>query len=260
MNLKKLILLALVFTGAGVVCRAETPSLPAFEDVVKIAGDLVENLPRTAQRGLANPAVLLVEENRPVIGAQVDSAGNRVVVVSPSMIHLVNQIAHARAIDRSMPGFSQRYAQILAQQGASGTVPAAADVSRAACWTDDVLNEQRSNFNQIFGVLIGIQLSHHATGVCDRHAPELLSLPESLRSLNAVIKPPEWQKAVSIGVQSALASGYGVDGFLGLCDFVDRMPVKPDWAVQAYPPFAKSKEIRKELDAMERKFFSGKRN
>src|SRR6185436_19418580 len=84
----------------------------------------------------------------------------RAVFVSRGFIDLANRVSHAKAIDRLEKGYYLKYVTVLAESGDKplGELPG---IRNSRYWTDDIMNAQRSYFNQIVATSIAIKLAHH---------------------------------------------------------------------------------------------------
>jgi hypothetical protein len=66
-----------------------------------------------------------------------------------------------------------RYIVSLAQETGKKELKPLPNLSKPAYWTDAVLNEQASNFNQMVGAMIAIKLAHHYLGHYKKYAAKL---------------------------------------------------------------------------------------
>jgi hypothetical protein len=131
------------------------------------------------------------------------------------------------------------------------------NLSNPKYWTEDVLNEQLSNFNQMVGAAVAIKLSHHYLGHYKKYASKLEDANGKNLPINSFLTPAEWDEAMRVGVRNALEAGMGIEGPKALFDCIDKMPKRPDWTLYFLPANAKVKVIKKEMEKIEKKFFAG---
>lgn len=183
----------------------------------------------------------------------------RAVFVSAGFIDLVNNIAHAKAIDKIQKGYFKNYVLSLAQESGEKELKELPGLSDKRLWTDDVLNEQLSNFNQIVGAVVGIKLAHHYLGQYKKYESQLKDRAHHHTvSINNLLTPQEWDAALRCGVANALNCGLSIEGLEALYDAIDAMPMRPAWTLNFLPEKIKVSGLKKELKKMERDFFSGK--
>jgi hypothetical protein len=193
---------------------------------------------------------------REVVG---DVAGlpRRVVLVTSGFIDLVNLMSHARAINNLEPGFFDRFVASLAQESGGKPLGASVQFSSPRYWTDDVLNEQLSNFNQMVGMMVALELAHHQLGHYRKYADRLTDASGNGVPLGDVLTPAEWEQALVAAVETSLNAGFGVDGVIALYAGIERMPRRPAWTASYLPAHAEVSRLRKSLEKAERKYFGG---
>lgn len=179
------------------------------------------------------------------------------VFVSAGFIDLVNNVAHAKAIDKIEKRYFERYIQLLSKESGEKELRELPNLSDKRYWTQDVLNEQLSNFNQIVGEVVAIKLAHYYLGHYKKYKDKLVDANQNPVSINALLTNQEWEEAVRYGVRNALDCGLGIDGVKALYDCLDRMPTRPAWALFFLPENVKVSKLRKELDKIEKRFFAG---
>jgi hypothetical protein len=175
--------------------------------------------------------------------------------VSPSFVEFVNHIAHARAIDKIEPGFFDRYMAGLARETANGNPPEAPEITEGRYWTDDVMNDQASYFNQMLGMTMAINLSHHYLGDFDKYAGQMQSA--NIGTVNNFLTPREWEKAVRAAAVNSLNCAFGTEGAKALYGAIDRMPSRPTWTAYFVPQNTDLKKLNNELGKYEVSFFRG---
>jgi hypothetical protein len=202
----------------------------------------------------ATPFVRLLyypEEPRPIRG----------VWISAGFIDLVNRISHAKAIDRIERGYFGRYIELLSRETGEKSLKALPNSSNPAYWTDEILNEQLSNFNSIVGTVVGIQLAHHYLGHYDKYRSRLEDAngnPNGV-SINSLLTPQEWADACARGVQSALDAGCMIEGIVPFYEAFEKMKARPQWAGYFLPAFASVQKMKKDMARMQKRFLTGGR-
>jgi hypothetical protein len=192
------------------------------------------------------PFVKLIEypgEERPL----------RFVFVSAGFIDLMNNVAHAKAIDTVARGYFDKYIASLAGETGEKELEPLPDLAKPAYWTEAVLNEQASHFNQMVGAVVAIKLAHFYLGHYHKYADRLEDAQGRRVPINNLLTRSEWDDALKAGVINALAAGLGIEGVGALFDAIDRMPQRPEWTAYFLPPKADLKAIRKTLAKLERK-------
>ena len=180
------------------------------------------------------------------------------VVVSAGFIDLINNVAHAKAIDKIQKGYFQKYILSLAQESGETELKPLPNDTDDRFWTDDMINEQYSNFNSIVGIMIGIKMANHYLGHYAKHASQMNAEPEQQRPLNNFLSPKEWDEAVKVGVRNALDAGCTIEGVLPFFECFEKMPKRPPWTAFFVPDSVKYKDVKKTLEKLQRDFFSGK--
>ncbi|MFN7140825.1 MAG: hypothetical protein ACK4UN_15935, partial [Limisphaerales bacterium] len=178
----------------------------------------------------------------------------RVVAISEGFVDLINNVSHAKAIDKIEPGFFDYYLRQLATESGAVRLRDLPAVEQKRYWTEEVLNEQQSNFNQMVALLLGMQLAHHSLGHYDSNGYELndwLTAPP----INNLVSPQEWNNAFRIGLERSLSAGYGVEGFVALCEALERMPRRPAWTTFFLPKGINYTQLERELERSEAEFF-----
>lgn len=182
----------------------------------------------------------------------------RFVFVSVGFIDLMNYVAHAKAIDDKLEkGYFERYVLSLAAETGEKELKELPNLSNPKYWTEDVLNEQLSNFNQMVGAAVAIKLSHHYLGHYKKYAGKLEDAQGQTIPINILLTSAEWEESMRAGVRNALDAGMGIEGPKALFDCIDKMPKRPDWTLYFLPAGAKVKAIKKDMEKIEKKFFAG---
>ena len=177
------------------------------------------------------------------------------VSVSASFVDLINHIAHAKAIDKIQPGYFDQYMSGLARETANGNPPEAPNIAEDRYWTDRVMNDQASYFNQMMGMTLAINLSHHYLGQFDKYAGVTQS--GKLVPINNLLTRGEWERGVRAAAVNSLDCAFGTEGAKVLFDAIDKMPQRPAWTACIVPQNIDIKKLNKELGKYEVAFFRG---
>ncbi len=181
----------------------------------------------------------------------------RGVWLSAGFIDLVNLIAHAKAIDLKQKGFLLKYVVLLAQESGEAEMKPLPNDTNPKFWTDDMLNEQLSNFNSIVGMVVGISLAHHYLGHYEKYKDRLTDAQGHIVPINAIVSDAEWDAAVAKGARNALDAGCTIEGVLPFFECFDKMPKRPAWAAYFIPDRIKYPKLKKDLERIQKKFFQG---
>ncbi len=176
----------------------------------------------------------------------------RGVWVSQGFIDLVNQLAHARAIDKKQKGYFASYLKLL--ENAGGTVPPLPNRNNPVFWTDALLNEQFSNFNSIMGIVVAINLAEHYLGLYEKYQKHISSDDDEPTPLHRLLTPDEWTRSYRHGLNNAMLASCMTEGFLPICDGLSNMKQRPAWAVYFYPDTIKFDAMRKDIVKLQRRF------
>jgi hypothetical protein len=180
-----------------------------------------------------------------------------VVFISVGFVELVNYVAHAKAIDRMEKGFFLKYVLSLSQDTGEKGIPQLPRLAEPRFWTDPLVNEQESTFNQMVGIVLAIELSHHYLGHFAKYQAMLTGGDGKAIPLNRLLQPVEWEAAVKAGTRHALRCGYGIDGVLALYEAIEKMPQRPAWTVYFLPEGVKVAKLKRDLKRLEGNFFLG---
>lgn len=181
----------------------------------------------------------------------------RLVFISVGFVSLVNYVSHAKAIDTVEKGFFLKYVLALATENGDKDLKELPKIS-PKYWSEDLMNEQESNFNQMVGALLAIELSHHYLGHFQKYAAQLKGPDDTDVPINQLLTPVEWEDSLRAGARNALLCGFGVDGIISLFEAIEKMPQRPPWTIYFMPPGAKVAKLKKDLKKLEDAFFAGK--
>lgn len=182
----------------------------------------------------------------------------RMIFISVGFVDLVNNVAHAKAIDGTTKGYFQKYIVSLSQETGEEEMKELPDLSKAEYWTEDMMNEQLSNFNQMVGMVVAIELSHFYLGHFNKYKDKLKDANGKPVPINSLLTEAEWDESVKMGALNALNAGYGIEGVKALYDAIDKMPQRPAWTSYFLPTTIKVSKVKKSLEKLERDFFAGK--
>jgi hypothetical protein len=249
--------------AASLVCNAETPPQSyqsGFSVALKLGGELFESLPPKFGKQIDPQAIALQPQDLPVVMPIITSDENKVarqVSVSAGFIDLANHICHAKAVDRIQPGFFDKYVKNLAREAAGNPSAIPPNIVDARYWSDDVINDQLSYFNQMMGFMMAINLAHHYLGHFAKYSAKMAG-SEQAAPINNFLTRAEWEVSVKAAVIDALDCALATDGPRALFEAIDRMPVRPAWAAYIIPAGVDIKKLNKQLARYEDDFFHGR--
>jgi hypothetical protein len=256
-----ILLLAVVFS---VVCNAAAPQRSyqsGFTIVLKLGGELSESLSAKFGNQIDPQAIALQPQDSPVVTPIVTTEDNRVrrqVALSAGFIDLLNHICHAKAVDHIQPGFFDQYVKNLARETRAAPSAPPPSIVDPRYWSDDVINDQLSYFNQMIGFMMAINLSHHYLGHYAKYYSRMIGPVDTLAPINNFLTPAEWDVSVRAAVINALNCALATDGSRALFEAIDRMPIRPAWAVYVIPPQVDIKKLNIQLARYEDDFFHGR--
>jgi len=257
-------LLAAAWFSALFPALAETNAAPhvypnGLLRVCALGETLYQTLDPKFQKVLAPNPVEVENMDAPVITPIAMQDGDQrwgEVSISAGYIDLVNHLAHARAIDRIQPGCFQQYILNLSRAAESDAPPEVPNMVDNRYWTEDVMNEQEGIFNQIIGMTMALNLSHHYLGNYSKYSGQMLA--GKLVPINNFLAPAEWEKSVRAATLNTMNCALGTDGPAALFEAIDKMPKRPAWAAFFVPPAADLKKLNKQLKKAEDDYLHGK--
>lgn len=232
---------AAIFVGAAEPARSYKTG---YSSIMKLGRDLHAALKPEQRKKIAPQPISIETDNHPFVRHLVLNHGSeevRGVWISAGFIDLVNHVAHAQAIDARAKEYLRKYVELLE----AGGVPELPDSGEARYWSDEVLNEQQSNFNSIVAVIVGTKLANHYLG-------HLAGTAEGEQ-----VSVEEWREALLQGVRNALRAGCMTEGAIPFFAEMDRMKARPAWVADFIHPKAKFSEVRKEMEELQRRFLAG---
>jgi hypothetical protein len=255
---------ALIFAAAvsamadGDAQKRAYPS--GFNVALEQGGDLYQALPAKFGDQLAPQPIALQPQDIPQIMPIASKDDNKVlrqVSVSAGFIDLVNHLAHAKAIDRIQPGFFDQYVHNLAKATTDDFAVQPPNIADARFWKDDVMNDQAGYFNQMIGMMMAINLSHHYLGHFDKYGAKMVGPDNKTIPINDFLTPAEWEVSVKLGATDALTCALSTEGARSLFDAIDKMPRRFGWTEAIAPKDADLKKLNKELADYEKQFYHG---
>jgi len=254
---KKGLLLAAFIIFAAPWHAVSAPALHVYPSGIQVAlqigSDLYDSLDAKYRVKLQEPPILAVSENTPELAPVSENNSLGRVSISVGYVDLINHIAHAKAIDRMEPGFFDKYMAGLAND--NGNPPLAPEIVEDRYWTDDVMNDQASYFNQMMSLTMAINLSRHYLGQFHKYAGRLHG--EKLVPINNFLTTSEWETGVRAGAVNSLNCAFGTEGAKALFGAIGKMPHRPAWAAYILPPNIDIKRLNKQLAKYEVDFFHG---
>jgi hypothetical protein len=229
-----------------------------ISSAVKIGNDLYQTLDERFQKRINPQAVSTEQADAPKITPIQKNDQSKMpcqVLISTGFVDLINHLAHAKAIDRIQPGYLQQYVSILAQESAGENPPAPPNLMEARYWSEAVMNDQAGFFNQMVGITLSINLSHHYLGHYQNYAAQMLGA--ELAPINHFIAPAEWETSLKAATLNSLDCALGTDGAKVLFEAIDQMPRRPAWTAYIVPANVNIKKLNKQLAVYEEAYFHG---
>lgn len=231
-----------------------------YTSIEKLGVDLYKAL-SPKDRALINPRPISIEtEAAPYVKMLFypdDTKPIRGIWISMGFIDLVNHIAHAKAIDTVKKGYFKDYIQRLGKETGKTELQPLPGIENPAYWTDDMLNEQLSNFNSIVGIVAGVELAHHYLGHFEKYKDKLDETNAKAVPINTLLTQKEWDAAFEKGVKDALNAGCAIEGVIPFYEAFDKMQPRPSWAIHFFPENVKFPKVKKELERLQKRFFAG---
>jgi hypothetical protein len=223
---------------------------------VQIGHDLYDSLDAKYREKLQEPPVCAVPANAPeltLVSASDDNKALGQLSMSVGYVDLINHIAHAKAIDHVEPGYFDKYMSGLAND--NGNPPSAPEIIEDRFWSDDIMNEQASYFNQMMGMTMAINLSRHYLGQYSKYSSHLQD--GKLVPINNFLTSSEWDSGVRAGAVNSLNCAFGTEGAKALFDAIGKMAHRPAWTAYIVPQNIDITRLNKQLAKYEVDFFHG---
>jgi hypothetical protein len=228
-----------------------------FSTIQALGRDIYNSLEPAERAMISAQPISLDTSRKPYIALLHFKDGSeaiRGVWISQGFIDLVNQLAHAKAIDRKRKGYFATYLQTLSRSEES--VPSLPEIGNSAYWTDAVLNDQLSNFNSIIGIVVGIHLAQHYLGLYEKYEHRLKASEGEGASLNNLLTPEEWEQSYRRGLSNAMLASCMTEGFLPLCEGLSLMKQRPTWVAYFLPEGTQFKAMRTDMVKLQHKFLN----
>lgn len=233
--------------------------LTGYNVMMKLGLDLFKMLNPQYQDGICPQPISLETDVTPFVKCEtLNDEGRELgfVFVSAGFIDLVNNVAHAKAIDGIEKGYFAKYIQSLARETGEMELQELPNVGNPKYWTEDLMNEQQSNFRQMVGTVVALKLSHHYKNHYGKYK-DRLQVDGKTVPINTLLTPAEWDESFRAGVIHALNAGLGVEGVIALFESIDKMPSRPMWTEYFVPRTANVKTLIKDMKRLNERFFNG---
>lgn len=256
-------LLGLIAAGLVVSARAgeDAAGKTGYETDYAVITNLIQDLHSTlpkARRERVDAPTVLTADTMPFLKPCETTDGTNVlhaVSLSAGFVDFATHLSHARAIDQWNRGFLKRYLTALSQETGATALKDLERPANKRVWSDDTMNAQMSQFNQMVGVLVAIEMAHHYLGHYEKYAAQLNGPGGKPVPINSLLTPQEWHDAVIAGAGNGLECGLRVEGLKFLFDCIDRMETRPAWTACFLPTGTKVSKIKRDLDRLEKEFF-----
>ncbi len=262
---KQLLSIVFVFFGLIVCARAEDEGpkyQTGFTATMKLGTDLYNGLKGKYRSQIASQPISLETDVKPFIKPTEypdEKQPIRMVFISVGFLDLINHVAHAKAIDKIEPGYFEKYLLTLAEEQGEKSLKEPPKIEDKRFWTDEIMNEQLSNFNQMTGMLVAMNLSHFYLGHYKKYADKLdEDNGKKAEIIDKLLTSSEWEDSLKCGAAHALDCGFGVDGIKALYDCLSKMPKRPAWTLYFLPEKANVNKVKGQLEKWEKDYFQGK--
>jgi hypothetical protein len=254
--------LAILFMATLVVSAEEDQPKyqTGYSATMKLGTDLYNSLKEKYKTQIASQPISLETEVKPLIKVTEypdEKQPIRMVFISVGFLDLINHVAHAKAIDKIQPGYFEKYLMSLAEEKGETSLKELPNISDKRFWTDDVMNEQVSNFNQMTGMLVAMNLSHFYLGHYAKYADKLDDDAKG-QIVNNLLTSSEWDETLKSGAAHALDCGFGIDGIKALYECISKMPKRPAWTAYFLSDKANVGKIKSQLEKYEKDYFQGR--
>ena len=227
-----------------------------FSMTIRLGRELCEALPPELHDQLDPEVVTLQNQDSPLVAPLTINEANHIsrqVSLSAGFIDLVNHLAHAKAIDRTRPGYYVRNFAVLSANDAAAQPP---NIVGDSYWSESVMNDQLGYFNQMISLVMAINLSHHYLGHCQKYSAQLAGT--NPKPINGLLTADEWAGSVKAGAVNALNCALSTEGIRALFDAIEQMPQRPEWASYIVPQGTDIHGLNKQLQRYEEDFFHGR--
>jgi hypothetical protein len=257
---------ALVFAAAlEALCVLAQPAdgltyKTGYSSIMKLGKDVYNALPAQHRESISAQPISIETDTTPFVRLlyyEEEPKAVRGVWISAGFIDLVNNVAHARAIDTKVKNYFKKYIEQLALETGDKSLLPLPDDHNPRYWTEEMLNEQQSNFNSIVGMVVAIKLAHHYLGHYDKYKDKLADAKGAPVPITKLVTQKEWDEAFTHGVRNALNAGCMIEGVIPFFEAFDKMKVRPPWAAYFLPDNVKFSKMRKEMERLQKRFLEG---
>lgn len=231
-----------------------------YSNIMKLGKDIYNNLKPAHREQITAQPISIETDPKPFVRLlyyKEEPRPIRGVWISAGFIDLVNNVAHAEAIDQKEKGYFSRYSELLAQETGEQQLRPLPNDNNPRYWTEEMLNEQLSNFNSIVGVVVGIKLAHHYLGHYDKYKDKLTDSKGASVAIANLLTEKEWEDAFKVGLRNALDAGCMIEGVIPFFEAFDKMKKRPGWAAYFLPDDVKFSKMRREMERIQRRFLAG---
>lgn len=259
-----LVPLLIGFALSASICveGADTPAYETgYRTIMKLGSDLYRALPPKYREQVHVQPVSLETDVMPFVRPieyPDETRPLRMVFISVGFVDLMNNVAHAKAINKVEKGYFEKYLINLAQESGEMSLKEIPRISEKRFWSDQMINEQLSNFNQMVGMVLAIELSHHYLGHYRKYADQLSDAKGKPVPINSLLSQAEWDESLKAGSHNALECGLGVQGLKALYEAMDKMPRRPAWTIYFIPESVRVDKVKKTLEQYENDYFHGR--
>lgn len=228
-----------------------------YSSMMKLGKDIHGALPPERRAMISAQPISIETDSTPFVRLlyfEEQAKPIRGVWISAGFIDLVNNVAHAKAINLQEKGYFNRYIELLAQETGNRPLRPLPNDSNPRYWTVDLLNEQLSNFNSIVGVVVATKLAHHYLGHYDKYKDKMSDARGQPVPITNLLTEKEWEEAFKLGVRNALEAGCTIEGVIPFFEAFDRMKTRPPWTAYFLPENVKFSEMRREMERIQRRF------
>ena len=230
-----------------------------FSMTIRLGRELCEALPPELHDQLDPEVVTLQNQDSPLVAPLTINEANHIsrqVSLSAGFIDLVNHLAHAKAIDRTRPGYYVQYVRNFAVLSANDAAAQPPNIVGDSYWSESVMNDKLGYFNQMISLVMAINLSHHYLGHCQKYSAQLAGT--NPKPINGLLTADEWAGSVKAGAVNALNCALSTEGIRALFDAIEQMPQRPEWASYIVPQGTDIHGLNKQLQRYEEDFFHGR--
>lgn len=260
-------LLSIFALGCNLFAQSNSPDgltyKVGFSAMMRLGADLHRGLDKKYRAQINSQPLSLETDMTPTLRPgeekyEGEAQPMRAVWISAGFVDLVNRVAHAKAIDQIEKGYFAAYIQSLAMESGEKELKPLPNDTNPKYWTEDMLNEQLSNFNSIVGVAVGIKMAHLYLGHHTKYADKLVDEKGKPLPINNFLTDKEWGDAFRLGVKTALDAGCTIEGVIPFFECFDKMKTRPAWAAYFVPARADFSKMKKEMKDIQSRFFAGK--